>query len=332
MLTAAVGPFEKRGKQLFVSAALEVVERCPACESTDLVHERKQPDNLFGIPGRWQLDRCVTCSLVFVNPRPSQVDLEKAYESLFPHHGEPEPAPTRSSLRLQRAWHWLNGSSSFHARFIPAGSGSILDVGCGAGALGATLKRRGYRVFGVELNKTLWGAAQANGVEVLGSTLFDANIRPGSLDAIVYSDVLEHVPEPLRELRQAARSLRPGGRLYVGCPNYAGLQRRVFGDAWHGWHLPFHLSHFSPSALRAVLRCSGFDTCSVKHESPVQFAIASWRTRASSSPLAAWDDMVSRGPASRLLRASLGASLRILSLCAAGDQLVAVAEKSSATR
>ena len=325
-MLSASGSIEKRSSELFDTAALETVEHCPGCGGSGLVHERRQADNLFGIPGRWQLDRCTGCGLVFVNPRPSQADLGAAYEALFPDGDHPEPVALARSQLLLRAWHWLIGGSSFQARFIPAGQGTLLDVGCGAGALGAALKRRGYRVLGVELNRTKWQAARLNGVEIVGRTLHDADVAAESLDGLVYSDVLEHVCDPGRELRLAARLLRPGGRLYVACPNYAGLQRHVFGDAWHGWHLPFHLCHFSPAALRAILTRSGFSKVVLRHESPASYAIASWRTRSSSSPFAAWDD-IGRHPAPRWVRAGVGVSLRALSLLRVGDELVAVATK-----
>ena len=325
MMHSSLESIEKSGQDLFVSAALEVVQRCPGCDGAELVHERTQPDNLFGIPGRWQLDRCTSCSLIFVNPRPSEADLGEAYEALFPNQGGRTQAPPTRSLRLLRVWHWLNGSSSFQARFIPSGHGTLLDVGCGTGALGAALIRRGYRVLGVELNRTHWQAAAANGVEVVGRTLEDADIQPDSLDGVVYADVLEHVCDPGRQLRVAAELLRRGGRLYIACPNYGSLQRRLYGDAWHGWHLPFHLNHFSPTSLRAMLKRSGFSEVSVRQESPVQYALASWRTRTSSTPLAAWNDLGRNSP--RWLRVGLGTSLRVLSLLAVGDQLVAVARK-----
>ena len=59
-------------------------------------------------------------------------------------------------------------------------------------------------------------------------------------------------------LVQVRRLLRPGGEVWISCPNAASLWRRVFGRAWVNWHVPFHLWHFSPLTLRKVLDRAGF--------------------------------------------------------------------------
>ena len=317
------------GAELFRSDAFETLTQCPSCAGTELRSEGRQRDNLFGIPTLWELSGCKRCDLVFVNPRPAQNDLGHAYEVLFPGgaDGPSAAAPQQPALALLRLWHWVNGSSSFQARFIPPGAGqTILDVGCGMGALGSALKRRGYKVLGVELNRTQWATAERSGVEVVGQTLFDAELKPDSLDAIVYSHVIEHLPEPGRELEQATKYLRSGGRVYIACPNYKGFQRRLFGAAWHNWHLPFHLTHFSPHSLRHLFEASGLHVISISEESPVHFAMASWRTRSSATPCEAWDD-VTRHVGPPWQRAGLGLLLRVLALGLGGDHLVGIAAK-----
>jgi hypothetical protein len=54
-------------------------------------------------------------------------------------------------------------------------------------------------------------------------------------------------------LAEVRRLLRPGGEVWISCPNAASLWRRVFGRAWVNWHVPFHLWHFSPKTLQKLL-------------------------------------------------------------------------------
>ncbi len=317
---------------LFEEGRLERVGACPACDGEDLSDAGSVRDNLFGIPVPWRLSRCAGCGLVFVNPRPTQDDLGRAYEELFPSEGtEPTAAIPGSSPRRGRAprmvmsgWHYATGVSNFEARFIPEGHGRrVLDIGCGTGGLGATLVRRGYRVSGIEINRTQWDAARSAGVTIVGRTLEELDSEEHRFDAVVLSHVIEHLPRPAEAMTRVRRLLEPGGRLYVSCPNHGGWQRKAYGEWWHNWHLPFHLSHFEPRSLRVLLERSGFTVRALRHESPASAAIVSWRTKREGTR-ASWDSAARGSPA--WLRAAVGVSLRPLGVVLGGDHLVAIAE------
>jgi 2-polyprenyl-3-methyl-5-hydroxy-6-metoxy-1,4-benzoquinol methylase len=101
----------------------------------------------------------------------------------------------------------------------------ILDLGCGGGHNGALLKRAGAReVVGVELHAG--AAAQARtrlDAVVQGDLahleLADLGLEP--FDAILASDVLEHLAEPEDVLAHVLSRLRPGGVVVVSLPNVA---------------------------------------------------------------------------------------------------------------
>ena len=68
--------------------------------------------------------------------------------------------------------------------------------------------------------------------------------------------VLEHVSSPRRQLVEARRLLRPGGRLTVGVPNAASLLARAAGKQWYYLDVPRHVWHFDrPSLSRLVQEC-----------------------------------------------------------------------------
>jgi SAM-dependent methyltransferase len=68
---------------------------------------------------------------------------------------------------------------------------------------------------------------------------------------------LEHLPDPARGLAQAKALLRPGGRLLVAVPNWAGRSRRRQGAAWINVHAPYHLVHFTPDSLALAAEKAG---------------------------------------------------------------------------
>jgi SAM-dependent methyltransferase len=109
------------------------------------------------------------------------------------------------------------------ARLVPADACRILEVGCGEGRLGARLKalRPGREVFGVEREPAAAAVAARNLDRVfhLDVEQDDPPLEAGSLDVLLYGDVLEHLVDPLAALRRHRRLLRPGGIVLASVPN-----------------------------------------------------------------------------------------------------------------
>ncbi len=101
----------------------------------------------------------------------------------------------------------------------------ILDLGCGGGHNGALLKRAGAReVVGVERDPG--AAAEARRrldlvVEADLSLLRPEQLGDEPFDAILASDVLEHLADAEQVLGRAVQRLRPGGAVVVSLPNVA---------------------------------------------------------------------------------------------------------------
>jgi 2-polyprenyl-3-methyl-5-hydroxy-6-metoxy-1,4-benzoquinol methylase len=109
------------------------------------------------------------------------------------------------------------------AGLVPQDARRIVDVGCGRGALGAHLKERnGAEVIGIELFEDAAAVAAERLDHVVVAdldTLAELPAEPGSVDAIVFGDVLEHLRDPHRLLRAVRPYLSPGGRIVCSIPN-----------------------------------------------------------------------------------------------------------------
>jgi SAM-dependent methyltransferase len=103
-------------------------------------------------------------------------------------------------------------------------------------------------------------------LEVINGSLEFANFDIGRFSVVSFLDVIEHVPNPLGELREAFRTLRPGGWLILTTPNVRGLlQRVVKAQRWFTGQpfcpiddVPWHLWGFTRSSLARCVEKAGF--------------------------------------------------------------------------
>jgi 2-polyprenyl-3-methyl-5-hydroxy-6-metoxy-1,4-benzoquinol methylase len=114
---------------------------------------------------------------------------------------------------------------------VPPG-GSVLDAGCGRGALGAALRQRGWHVVGIERHPEAVAVARGRLDRVVQADLCDfaqveEELAKDCFDVLVFSDVLEHLPDPAGVLRRYLRYLRPKGRLFVSVPNFVAWTNRL---------------------------------------------------------------------------------------------------------
>jgi SAM-dependent methyltransferase len=161
--------------------------------------------------------------------------------------------------------------------------GRLLDAGAGRGRFVAAARAAGYDATGLEPSPGAVAAAlSAFDVALEPVGIEDADVAPGSLDALVLWHVLEHVEDPRATLERGAQWVRPGGAVLVGVPNLASLQARLGGERWFHLDLPRHRTHFTPAGLRAVLEATGFQPVAERH------------VLAEHNPFGMWQSLVSR--------------------------------------
>ncbi len=102
----------------------------------------------------------------------------------------------------------------------------VLDVGCGSGVHGAELKRiHQHRVTGVDLSiesirKASSRLAAAHVADITRPQDYPFATGPG-FDIILFSDILEHIYDPVAVLSSHLKLLKPGGHVLISLPNVA---------------------------------------------------------------------------------------------------------------
>jgi|WetSurMetagenome_2_1015567.scaffolds.fasta_scaffold207137_1 2-polyprenyl-3-methyl-5-hydroxy-6-metoxy-1,4-benzoquinol methylase len=244
---------DKMGKEDFESVA------CNLCGSVeyrvkfqpwvDEYDPQKVLSASGGIRGTQQIVICKQCGLEFVNPRLKSGLVVAAYSSaedeLYTQAGAGRLATFQRSLKLIERY--------------SSPPGRLLDVGCASGFFVQAAGQAGWQAEGVEPSR--WFANYGReklGVTIFPGTLREAKFPDAAFKVITVWDVLEHVPDPLAELREIYRILEPGGVLLVNYPNAGSLLARLAGRNWW-FYLSVHLYYFTPRTIAGMLNRAGFE-------------------------------------------------------------------------
>ncbi|ADB53907.1 class I SAM-dependent methyltransferase [Conexibacter woesei] len=158
---------------------------------------------------------------------------------------------------------------------LPRPLGAVLDVGCGAGNVGASVRDAGAtRVVGVEYvpeqaerARSLLDRVITGPVEAAFGELADERF-----DTILCLDVLEHLVDPEAVLRNLRELAAPGAHIQISVPNarhvslaWDLLVRGTFGYTEHGHRDNTHLRWFTRSDIVAAAERAGWKVQRVSH-------------------------------------------------------------------
>ena len=150
---------------------------------------------------------------------------------------------------------------------------AILEVGCGSGGTARAVRAANKvgRYVGIELFEDAAAAAKAVIDEVLIGDVESLDLAPfaGQFDALIASEVLEHLVNPWDTVSRLVNCLKPGGAVYASSPNVAhwhvlkGLLMGRFDYREAGVMDRTHLRWFTPETYRAMFEAAGTQVTSV---------------------------------------------------------------------
>ncbi|MEE2658980.1 MAG: class I SAM-dependent methyltransferase [Candidatus Latescibacterota bacterium] len=147
--------------------------------------------------------------------------------------------PVRSSSEARRL-------EVIARRLAPLRGLRLLDMGCGSGWFADLCHRRGARVVACDIAPTGVAAARRRfpdaGAFAAGD-IYDLGFASASFDAVVLSEVVEHLERPQAGVKEAVRLLCPGGRLAITVPYRESIVE----------HLCVHCNRLTPA--NAHLHC-----------------------------------------------------------------------------
>ena len=201
--------------------------------------------------------RIVQCGKCGVRRRsPGIVDeYEEGYHEPYLEQGQ--------SIHPHQLSHFADLMTARLRQFNETGA-PFLDVGCSTGRVLRLASTLGFKVTG--LDYSAWAAEHCArlGFETRQGSLLGQWSEPGLFEIIHCSHTIEHVPDPVAYLQEAARLLKSGGHLMLAFPNYASLPRLLLGKKWGTWCLDSHLWQFNARQMCRLLRENGLAIASCR--------------------------------------------------------------------
>ena len=243
---------------------------CRICGSVGKRRFFNAQERQFGIGDQFTYFECGECGSLSIDSVPAQ--LSKYYPPHYYSFGQTDgehPGDIgwlRRKLRARRSmfniygkdllgrgvqslgtdyfkypWQWFRA-----AGVTPAST--ILDNGCGAGALLRALRDQGFtNLSGVD--PFITQSITEPYLQITKGEIFDLK---GPYDLVMFHHSLEHVAEPEKYLKAAASICAQGGAVLVRIPVSGGNGWREYGEYWYPLDAPRHLAIPTPMSLKSL--------------------------------------------------------------------------------
>ncbi len=227
---------------------------CPICAG----HARRTGVAIRTIAS-YRVHKCRRCGLAFTVPRPTPEDLAHFYTSAYFSDGEGDypfgyvdhDGASLAALNARKTWidlqEWGPQTPTVPLR-------RLLDVGAATGDFAACAREDGWQTVACEISDYAREKAQARGLDVVE----ELNEAQGPFGLITMFHVLEHLPEPDKELRLARELIDEDGLLVVELPQWYSLGRILRRSNWAQLKPPEHINYFGRRSMARALQLTGW--------------------------------------------------------------------------
>jgi 2-polyprenyl-3-methyl-5-hydroxy-6-metoxy-1,4-benzoquinol methylase len=244
---------------------METLKNCPVCDSNSF-SAFLEVEDFFLTHENFSLVKCNSCNFVFTNPRPSENDLGKYYQSVEYISHSSSTISFKDKVYYSVRNYTIKKKFKLIWKYFK--NGNILDIGCGTGEFLNFFKLKGWNTTGIEPNNS----ARKTAIEKYGLNIHDEKqldkFKDSSFDVITMWHVLEHVPDLRMRIQQIKSLIKENGVLIIAVPNIDSKDAKTYGKFWAALDVPRHLYHFNQSSIRKLFENSGFE---LKEILPMKF-------------------------------------------------------------
>lgn len=200
------------------------------------------PTDLTGSPGLFQIAHEIGANFRAMWRLRNSIDCADYDERAF-----------RGRIWLQRSWQ----RRRYHAIVRMAREyDRILDVGCGSSQILNGLPQSDG--CDIRMNKLRYKSGTVR--SLVRASVFALPYRTGAYDAVVFSQVIEHLPRDPTIIKELLRVTRPGGCLIIGTPDYATWWttiEKIYGFVHPTGYADEHITHYTFDTLKAEFEAAG---------------------------------------------------------------------------
>lgn len=239
------------------------MRECFVCKTTDKV-------SFYALVDGSSYVKCSNCQLIFVESIAPQEEIYKAYDGGFFKSTRrkllapfrPFSAAKNFKKSINRATRIFDYASSFYQKTTQ--QPAFLDIGCNKGFLLSVAAERGWDIHGVEIvpeltipfkNKFKKFASQVH------SGGFNDNFhhfQKESFNIITAIDVIEHLVDPVDEMKKIFSLLKPGGTFIIQTPDGDCAEAHETKDNWGALKPLEHLQIYSRKNLEIFSKQLGY--------------------------------------------------------------------------
>lgn len=253
---------------------------CSICGNTQLNRSVHSSELMFGTGEAFDYLHCAACGVLHLLDTPA--DMGRFYPAKSYYSVHTRGQAVRQALRNWRDQIQESDTpfSSWIRRYVPnlalaamtaampRKSARILDVGCGDGALLRSLALLGYESL-TGVDPLLDKASTTSKIHLIKGNLDRVE---GQFDLISFHHSLEHIPDQLGTLIQAAKLLTVNGSILIRIPTSDSLAFIAYGPRWVQLDAPRHLFLHSHRSIKHIAEKAGLAVHELRCDShPMQF-------------------------------------------------------------
>jgi 2-polyprenyl-3-methyl-5-hydroxy-6-metoxy-1,4-benzoquinol methylase len=245
--------------------------RCTACGSYDtqvLIEGRASRDaNVL---------KCKGCNVIFLEGTASKEVYSILSSAYWRDRGDQKKIYTDEAVSEGIGGEFLRRMSKIDS--LMPNKGSILDVGCGIGQFLRIAKNDGWECQGLDVSaEAVNYVKEFLGIDAVCKDLKANGFSRNQFDAVTMWDVIEHLQDPVGDIKIISSILKKDGILAIKTPNEAGLFKAIgkliyrasFGKI--NFHLKYlyyspHYHYFYPRTISKILEDNGFKILDIEFD------------------------------------------------------------------
>ncbi|MGM0579993.1 MAG: class I SAM-dependent methyltransferase [Bacteroidota bacterium] len=228
----------------------EKLSECPVCSASNLHNHKVVKDHSVSQES-FNIMICDNCNFQFTNPRPSEEEIGKYYQSEeYISHSDKANSPIDYIYKLARKYALATKRRLINS-VAKDKKGRLLDYGCGTGYFLETMKENGWKTYGLEPNEKAREIAKTK--SKVKESLEELNLKNKKFDIITLWHVLEHIHNINDTIKILKTILKEKGKIIIAVPNIESYEQNIFEEDWAAYDVPRHLYHFSQDTMNTLM-------------------------------------------------------------------------------